>query len=310
MTFQELIDELFLLYPQGKYAEALEIIEQHADQFPEQRARNTFWRMCLLSLCGRAADTIDLLRQGLDSGLWWRNDVFNDSDLNAVRDLPEFQKLMAESQKKYEESRTHMEREYTVLVPDEPPSGKYPLLVALHGRNGNKEANLAEWETARRKGWLVLLTQSTQPLFPGSYCWDDPAQAMSDLLFYYEQVSEKYPIDPQRLITAGFSQGSGMAIQAALSGKLTARGFIGIASWSADPASLAPQTEEAKQVRGYLITGEKDHTFATAREILSALQEHQIAVAEELHPDLAHEFPPEFDQSFEKAIDFIFKERE
>lgn len=310
MSFQELIDELFRLYPQGKYAEALEIVEQQADHFPEQSARTTFWKMCLLSLCGRPDDTISVFRQGLDAGLWWRNDVFNDSDLIAVRDLPDFQRLMAESQENYEAARTQVERDQAVLMPGEPVSGNYPLLIALHGRNGNKESNLREWETARQMGWLVLLTQSTQPLFPGSYCWDDPAQGMTDLLFYYEDICSKYPVDPRRVVLAGFSQGSGMAIYTALSGRIGAHGFISIASWWHEPASLVPQTEDAKRVRGYFITGEKDHTFETAKEIQKVLQTNDIQFAEEAHPALAHEFPPDFEKSFDRAIDFIFKERE
>ena len=78
MTFQELTDELMRLYPQGKYAEALEVVEQNADHFPEQSARITFWRMCLLSLCGRTADVISVFRQGLDAGLWWAKSLFVD----------------------------------------------------------------------------------------------------------------------------------------------------------------------------------------------------------------------------------------
>ena len=310
MTFQELTQELVHLYTEGKYAEADEMVAQYADQFPEESARTTFWRMCLLSLSGDVDGTISVYRHGLNAGLWWRNDVFNDNDLNAVRDLPEFQRLIAESQEKYEQARLQIERDYAVLLPGTLSSGEYPLVIALHGRNGNKDSNLPEWEAARRKGWLVLLTQSTQPLFPGSYCWDDPAQGLADLLFYYEQVSRDYPIDPQHVILAGFSQGSGMAMHAALSGKLQAHGFIGIASWWADPRDLASQIEDSKRVRGYLITGEKDHTFDTAKKILQVLQEKQISVAEELHPALAHEFPPEFETSFDQAIDFIFKEHE
>jgi predicted esterase len=310
ITFQEITDHLVLLYNQGKFAEAEQMIRTHADQFPEQAARTTYWRMCLLSLERRAGDVLSVFREGLDSGLWWRNDVFNDTDLDVVRDLPEFQRLAAESQEKYEKARTSIEPEYAVLVPESTFSAPYPLMIFLHGRNGNKESNRAEWETARQKGWLVLLAQSTQPLFPGSYCWDDIAKAMDDLHFYFTQVSQKYPLDSRRLILAGFSQGSGMAIHAALSGEFNARGFIGIASWSADPKSLVPQTEAARQVRGYFMTGEKDHTFETARQIWNAMQEQGISVAEELHPDLAHEFPPDFERSFGSAIDFIFKEHE
>jgi hypothetical protein len=40
------------------------------------------------------------------------------------------------------------------------------------------------------------------------------------------------------------------------------------------------------------------------------LQEHNIAFAEKVYPDLGHEFPPDFDQTFDQAIEFIFKEQE
>jgi hypothetical protein len=38
------------------------------------------------------------------------------------------------------------------------------------------------------------------------------------------------------------------------------------------------------------------------------LKETGIPFEEEVHPDLAHEFPSDFESSFDKAIDFIFKE--
>jgi dienelactone hydrolase len=310
MTFQELTDELMRLYPQGRYEEAFTLVEQNADRFPAQSARTTFWKMCLLSLCGRADDVISVFRQGLESGLWWSEVQFQDTDLDAVRDLPEFKRLVVASQKKYEEVRNHIGPVHDVLLPDPPSSSKYPLLVAVHGRNGNKDSHTEYWEMARRKGWLVLLAQSTQPLTSSSYCWDDPAQGLSDLLSYHDDVFQKYQIDPQRVIIAGFSQGSGMAIYAALSEKMNARGFIGVASFLNDPNSLKPLPRDAQRVRGYFITGEKDQTLENVKAIRKVLKENNIQFTEEVHPDLGHEFPPDFGKSFDKAINFIFTEQE
>src|SRR5687768_6338366 len=251
MTFRELGNQLVVLYNQGKFEDALRIIEKHLDEFPEQAARITFWRMCLLSLTGRSEDVLSVFQQGLDEGLWWAGEALADPDLNAVRDLPEFQRLTSLSQEKYQEARTHTQRDQTLLLPDAPASGPYPLLIALHGHNGNKESNLEFLEVARRKGWIVLSAQSTQPLFLGSYGWDDPEQGLADVCSYYEQVSQKYQIDPGRLLIAGFSQGGGMAIHSALTGKIDVRGFIAVACWWQDPKTLASQTEAAKRLRGY-----------------------------------------------------------
>lgn len=307
LSIRELTNEMMILYTNGKYADALELVEQHADDFPEESTRITFWKMCLLSLCGQTDDVIYVFQQGLNSGLWWSEVQFQDTDLDDVRDLPEFKRLIAVSQEKYEEVREHIERDYAILLPEAPASGKYPLLVAVHGRNGNKDSHIEYWDVARRKGWLVLLVQSTQPLSSSSYCWDEPTQGLADLLFYYEQVSQKYQIDPERVIIAGFSQGSGMAIYSALSGKIDMRGFIGVASFWADPGSL---TNDTRSVRGYFVTGKKDHTLDKVKEIQRVLKENNIQFEEEVHPALGHEFPPHFEGSFDKAIDFIFKEHE
>lgn len=309
MTFQELTDELMRLYPQGKYAEALEVVEQNADHFPEQAARTTFWKMCLLGLCDRTEDVISVFRQGLDSGLWWAESQFIDTDLDAVRDLPEFKRLMAVSSQKSIEMQAHIQPARTILVPAD-ASAEFPLLIGLHGRNGHRDSNLEYWDVARRRGWLVLSPQSRQALFPGSYCWDDSQQGLTDILFHYAEIKKTYNLDSQRIIVAGFSQGSGMAIHAALSGKVGAQGFIGVGTFIAQPDSLRPLARQSLPVRGYFVTGEKDHTLDKGRAIQNVLRENNIPFAEEVHPDLGHEFPADFESSFDKAIDFIFKEHE
>jgi len=307
MTFRELSDQLVVLYDQRNFEDALQLLEGQRDFFPDQATRTTFWRMCLLSLAGRPAEVLSVFQQGLEAGQWWSQELFADPDLNAVRELSEFQRLVAISEEKYQEERTRIPSDHAILLPNPPASGKYPLLIALHGRNGNKESHLEFWEVARRRGWLVVSPQSTQPLFPGAYCWDNTAQGVADVLYSYEQVSQEYEIDPERLLIAGFSQGSGLALHTALTGTIPAHGFIGVASWWADPKSLSPETEEAKRLRCYFITGEKDHTFDTAMEIQKALQENNIQFDQESHADLAHEFPSEFESSFDKAIKFILE---
>jgi len=276
MTFRELTDKMMDLYNKGNYSDALQLVEQNADRFPELSSRITFWRMCLLSLCGRSDDVLSVFQQGLDSGFWWAHSQFRDTDLDPVHDLPEFKRLMAISQEKYEEARKHIKRDQAILLPETSAAGLYPLLIALHGGAGNKESNLEYWEAARRKGWLVLLPQSTQPLYPGVYSWIDGELGLADLIFYIAKTSKEYPIDLQRVVIAGFSQGSGMAIYAALSGKINVHGFMGIATYWADPDSLVLPEKHSRPVRGYFVTGEKDRGLDRIRAIQKILKESNI----------------------------------
>src|SRR5687767_356565 len=110
MTFSELTDQMVALYRENKFEEAFQLVEQEASHFPEQVARTTFWRMCLLSLTGRSADVLSVFQQGLDSGLWWHEELFSDPDLNSVRDLPAFKHLIVVSQEQYEEARGEVKR--------------------------------------------------------------------------------------------------------------------------------------------------------------------------------------------------------
>jgi pimeloyl-ACP methyl ester carboxylesterase len=307
MTFNELTEKMIALYREGKFDEAHELLEQNSAAFPEQAARLTYWRMCVLSLGNRREEALSVFRQALDAGLWWNPELFVDPDLNAIRELPEFQRLMAVSKEKYEQERTRFDRDYAVLLPEPSASGRSPLLMTLHGRNGNKDSDLEQWEAARQRGWLVLSCQSTQPVFPGAYHWDDPAQGMADLHFYYEQVLQKHEIDMQHIVIAGFSQGSGMAIYTARKGDIPVRGFIGIGTWWADADELG---DGRKDIRGYFIVGEQDHTLERAREIQAVLRENHVDFAEEVHTDLGHQFSTDFATSFERAIEFIFKEQE
>ncbi|MBI5840649.1 MAG: hypothetical protein HZB19_11160 [Chloroflexi bacterium] len=309
VAFQKLTDEMMVFYTEGKYVDALHLVELNADRFPEQSARTTFWKMCLLSLCGRADDVISVFQQGLDSGLWWAEDQFGDSDLDAVCDLPEFKRLMAESDQKCLEMQKHIQPDRALLVPDD-TSRALPLLIALHGRNGHKDYNLERWDVARQRGWLVLSPQSMQALFPGSYSWDDNDRGLADILFHFEEIAKTYDIDRSRIVVGGFSQGGGLSAYTALSGKVGARGFIGVAAYIFRPASLAPLAREARSVRGYFITGEKDNSLDTIREIQGVLKENWIQFAEEVYPDLGHEFPSDFEKLFDQAIGFIFKEHE
>ena len=311
MTFQELTDEMTSLYAQRDYAGALALIEQHAGFFPEHAGRTTFWKMCFLSLCGRAADVISVFQQGLDSDLWWAERQFADTDLDAVRDLPEFKRLMDVSLEKYRQAQKHIQPERILLEPDTYES-TLPLLIALHGGGGNKESNLEVWDVARRRGWLVLSPQATYSIFPNAYWWaEDLEQRLRDIQIHFEDVLQNYPIDTARIVTAGMSQGSGMAIYTALSGKFPVRGFISIAiGWQPSTiADLANRTH-AQGVRGYFVIGEKDRFLQNARDIQKILRAQHISFDEEVYPDLGHEWPPDLEKSFDTAINFIFEERE
>lgn len=302
--FSMLTEEMTHFYRSGDYAAALNVVDERSENFPEQVARITFWRVCLLSLCKRAEDAIGVLAKGLDEGLWWHESLFRDSDLDNIRELTRFRELAAKSHEIWSIEKKKIQPDCSILVPS--GAGPYPLLIGLHGYGGNKDSNLKYWQIACDKGWLVLMPQSLQPLYPGAYFWDTPESSVDTILFHLDQVRRSHAIEADRILVAGMSQGGGLAALAGLSPEIQAVGSISLATWWESAAPFEAAVKKGKPTRAYFITGLNDHTLERSREIQAILKDHQIPVQEEVHPDLGHEFPPDFGMSFDEALKFLF----
>jgi predicted esterase len=58
-------------------------------------------------------------------------------------------------------------------------------------------------------------------------------------------------------------------------------------------------------LRGYLIAGGKDPRYEAFKQVHTLLLQHGIPCEMEDHPELGHEFPPDFENSLDKALKFI-----
>jgi tetratricopeptide (TPR) repeat protein len=82
------------LYNEGRYAEAADEARGVADEHPEYSAL-LYNLACCESLAGRKADAIEHLRLALERSEGVRSYLEGDSDLDPLRDEPEFQALLA-----------------------------------------------------------------------------------------------------------------------------------------------------------------------------------------------------------------------
>jgi hypothetical protein len=63
----------------------------------------------------------------------------------------------------------------------------------------------------------------------------------------------------------------------------------------------------AKRLHGYLLTGDLDQQQDMFAQIERLLHACQVSYQRETRPDLDHDFPSDFDQSLDKAMQFIFR---
>ncbi|HJZ49711.1 MAG TPA: hypothetical protein VKE41_21185 [Roseiflexaceae bacterium] len=308
-TIGTIEQEFHLLCSDGHYAAAYDLATREAGRFPASAQPIVYnWRFCTACLMGDPALALRLIQEALDAGHYYSAAALReDTDLAALHGLPGFERLVELSDRRHGESAARARPQLKLLVPENgaPP---HPLLLALHGNRSNLVVSERYWRSAVQQGWLVALPQSSQAMGEGTYGWNDRAWAVREIKQHAAGVHELHPIDRARMVIAGFSMGGGLAAWLALGGELPARGFIGVGPYLSSVDVMLPLLEAPREhpLRAYLVASQRDeYCYAVAQKLAELLPQHDIACELELHPDLGHDFPPEFERSLIKGLDFI-----
>jgi predicted esterase len=317
LAFSDLETQLYQLYQSGEYAQALDLVTRAANQFPTEGVRTYYWRVCMASLLDETALALQLLEEALASGLWYAEaQLRGDTDLQSLQGLPEFERLVEVCRKRHAEAQARAAPALITLQPEsgcQPGLQPCPLLLALHGNNRTAEVTVGFWRSAVSEGWLLALPQSSQIRGPDAYVWNDRDRAVREIQEHYDTLCQQYAVDPDRVIMAGFSLGGELAIWLAMSGTIEARGFIAVGPggpYMNKPDNWVPLIEASRQreLRGYLVVGEQDVFCYEGTQALAALLRSRDLPCElEVHPNLGHDFPPRFQQSLTRALEFVLQ---
>lgn len=295
--------EVFDLYQRNRYEEALEVARGVAAEFP---ARSSYWTACLLAVQGKGQEALDALTNGLRHGAWWPSLMLEqDSDLDSIRDSPEFARIEAESTSRWRQA-FRPEPNILIYQPSASPSGV--LLIALHGSAGEPATDFAQhWNAARDQGAFVVVPQSSQPYGPeGGWTWADDDRTKRDLRLVYDRARQENGIDPDKVILSGFSQGGRVAISSAVTHyPISVSGFIAVAPAVRDHPIADQLGKGGPSIRGWITVGQNDWVLEPA----TSLHEAAISQSQDWHldivPNVAHDFPLDFDDHLIEALAFI-----
>src|SRR3989442_15282174 len=93
-------DQIFELYNDRKYREALAVAFQAKEKFPERHAKTSYWIGCLRSRLGESEEALQTLEKASKDGIWGPDQaLLMEPDLESLRSRPEFKAIVAESQR-------------------------------------------------------------------------------------------------------------------------------------------------------------------------------------------------------------------
>jgi predicted esterase len=301
--------DLTALYGRQEYGQALVLLQQNPQMFPQQGLMY-HWKMCLAARANDSDLAIRAFKEALAAGYSYPATLIReDDDLAALQGIPAYEELATLSLKRFADVETETRPELLVLPPAKRGSDRFPLLLGLHGNSQNARLAANDWLPIVEQGWLLACAQSSQALMSDAYAWNDLDRGTSDVAQLYQLLNTKDVIDPERIVLGGFSAGGGLAIHLAVTGAIKARGFLVVGPYLRDLERLKPYLDTAarSRLRGYIVMGLQEPPAGQEimRNIYALLNTHGIPCEIEEHPEIAHAFPADFERSAKKALAFL-----
>jgi len=197
---------------------------------------------------------------------------------------------------------------YAAYVP--PGEGPFPALIALHGVGASAHDLFGLAPTIHDGRAVVLCPQGPVrlavgggmpgygwfPMIPGQPPEVEAFMASAEALRrFIDAALERYPIDPARVVLAGFSQGGTLACELALRDPDRFAGLAALSSWFPEPlANLLPKLPGHEGFPVLVVHGTQDFAIAIerARETREALRSYGVALMYREF-DMGHEIRPD-----------------
>lgn len=198
---------------------------------------------------------------------------------------------------------------YAAHVPE--GDGPFPTVILLHGWGANAHDLLGFAPYLHGGNTLVLCPQGPVsipvgygmrgygwfPLVPGQPADPEAFRQGADALrAFVKQALDHYPIDRDRLVVMGFSQGGTMAYDLALRDPSHWSGLAALASWFPEPlAETLPKMPDHDGLPVLVIHGTRDNRIAVdkARESREALRPYGVAMTYREIEGMGHEINQE-----------------
>jgi len=309
-TFDEIVQQAYAYFnDEATLQNAYDLMTEAAPRFPEQAALIYNYRYCAAARMNKTDLALQLIQESLDAGCFWRADYLtSDDDLKSLRDLPEFKRITDASEKKYQEAQKNSKPFALTLSLPENVQGPMSLLLVLHGNNSNAQRSVEFWESAMQVGWHTVLLQSSQIFGPNAYVWDDLELGAQEIKVHYEGLIASDSPEAGPTIVGGFSKGGEMAIWLALKEIIPLAGFIAVnpgGPYIREVDKFLPLIKSCRSLgvmRSWLVAGENDQSLNNIKSLHEMFTAHGMGCQLIIAPDIAHDFPKDFDQILGDAL--------
>lgn len=289
MGFNDLANRMFALYGKQDYQGALDVVEEARDSHGDRDTELTFWEACLVARLGRPEEALSRLAEGVSRGLWWPPGQLADEDLDPVRGLPGWQRVIDQC------SAIAAERMKERPDPIIRVGTGHGSLVVIPGAHAVHSEVASVWNSAVPEPWTVVTLPASEPSPSGGWSWPHTIDVSArSVLTEIDQMELTKPI-----VLAGFSIGSAIACHVVKSAELEVSALIAVAPSSR--RGFDEIREIATHVFLLVIGGANDPRIEEYRRLEDDL-DPLVGVRVEIVDGLGHANPPDLGRRIESFL--------
>ncbi len=310
LTYTQLLNQTIDIYLTGDYEKAYAFITKHGDEVIGNLAQIYNFRYAIASKMSQKSLALKLMTEAImDHGFWYAIDYLkSDDDLNSLREEKQFQLLLKICEKRENEALKSCEGKYELLTSKAVKEDRKQLIIALHGNQESNQISKFYWKNVIDKKRIIALFQSSEIEFSDAYIWNDLDQGIKVINTLKSQMNNELYIDKSKEILTGFSAGARQVLYYTLVTSARVKGLILIAPWLPELEEWKEKLQvlKEKHVKVVIICGKNDEdAYDDSNKLGELLNTHQIDHQLRIMEDLAHDYPINFSEVIEEAIQFI-----
>jgi len=222
MKEEQLLDKTLEILNENGANEAYSYLISNKGLVGEHGSQLYNFLYCLSAVIGAKGESLAWVREAIiDKGYWYRPEVFEDDDLNSIRDESDFLECKKISDERYCEA---LKTAKTLCTWEEVKSTK--LALVLHGNQQNMHSNNDYWKFIEKYGYQVEYVQSQTIDSYMLYRWEDDGKIQLD------SIIKKLPWDNyDSHVLCGFSAGCNEILKTLLTSDIKCEKIILQSPW-------------------------------------------------------------------------------
>lgn len=314
MSYEKIKKQFRECIKQKKYEDAVNIYEKALPEFPDKCYDISFALGQLYMRTGKIEKSLTVFEHGLKQNVvypvWAAAPYWQPL---AKHDQARFNKILEENKRLQQEKTAKTEPLFDIITPAGfSKDKKYPLFIILHGWN-EAMTHLSKYWQAGKLGeeFLLVFAQSSQVVSPYSFGWEDTELGRKDVKSIYEKVAAENPVDKEKIVIGGFSQGGMMAMDIAVNDIIPAAGFVVLHPGGGIPGDINKETTAQagkRALKGTIIMSEQNKSAEEIDRLQTFLKAGKIDYRF-IVSGKGHWYPADFSTQLEAAVAHIIDKK-